>query len=87
MVKRANRRELVRTFSVGDAKAAGLWGKEGPWQSYYQRMLSARARTFALRDGFPDILKGLYTAEELRDGSIETELADSDTPIAMPTEN
>lgn len=54
-------------FSVADAKKAGLWGKSGPWQQYPKRMLQLRARGFALRDAFPDVLKGLVTAEEAQD--------------------
>ena len=54
-------------FSVADAKKAGLWGKQGPWASYCRRMLQMRARGFALRDTFPDILRGLVTAEEAQD--------------------
>jgi hypothetical protein len=54
-------------FSVADAKKAGLWGKQGPWVQYSRRMLQMRARGFALRDCFPDVLKGLVTAEEAQD--------------------
>lgn len=54
-------------FSVADAKKAGLWGKSGPWTQYPKRMLQLRARGFALRDAFPDVLKGLVTAEEAQD--------------------
>jgi hypothetical protein len=54
-------------FSVADAKKAGLWGKDGPWTQYSRRMLQMRARGFALRDAFPDVLKGLVTAEEAQD--------------------
>ena len=54
-------------FSVADAKKAGLWGKSGPWTQYPKRMLQLRARGFALRDSFPDVLKGLVTAEEAQD--------------------
>lgn len=57
----------VGTFSVADAKRAGLWGKSGPWTQYPKRMLQLRARGFALRDAFPDVLKGLVTAEEAQD--------------------
>ena len=56
-----------RTFSVDDAKKAGLWGKQGPWQQYPARMLQLRARGFALRDVFPDALRGVITTEEARD--------------------
>ena len=57
----------VTKFSVADAKKAGLWGKSGPWTQYPKRMLQLRARGFALRDAFPDVLKGLVTAEEAQD--------------------
>lgn len=57
----------VVKFSVADAKKAGLWGKSGPWTQYPKRMLQMRARGFALRDAFPDVLKGLVTAEEAQD--------------------
>jgi hypothetical protein len=57
----------VVRFSVADAKKAGLWGKQGPWSQYSRRMLQMRARGFALRDTFPDILRGLVTAEEAQD--------------------
>jgi hypothetical protein len=55
------------TFTIGDAKAAKLWGKSGPWTDYPRRMLKFRARGFVLRDVFGDVLKGLRTAEEVRD--------------------
>ncbi len=65
-VKRKGEKEQIeRTFSVADAKKAGLWGKSGPWQQYPKRMLQMRARAFALRDLFADVLGGLYIAEEL----------------------
>jgi hypothetical protein len=69
----------VVRFSVADAKKAGLWGKSGPWTQYPKRMLQLRARGFALRDAFPDVLKGLVTAEEAQDyptaGATETHAA------------
>ena len=58
---------ISRRFSVADAKRAGLWGKAGPWQQYPERMLQMRARAFALRDGFADVLGGLYLKEEIED--------------------
>jgi hypothetical protein len=65
--RRSDPTATVSTFSVADAKKAGLWGKAGPWQQYPKRMLQLRARGFALRDAFPDILRGLVTAEEAQD--------------------
>ena len=58
---------VVARFSVADARKAGLWAKTGPWSQYPRRMLQLRARGFALRDAFPDVLKGLVTAEEAQD--------------------
>jgi hypothetical protein len=65
--RRGYERPTVVRFSVADAKKAGLWGKTGPWTQYPRRMLQLRARGFALRDAFPDVLKGLVTAEEAQD--------------------
>lgn len=59
--------ETVRTFSVKDAKAAGLWGKSGPWQTYPKRMLQMRARSWALRDACADLMMGMSVAEEAMD--------------------
>jgi hypothetical protein len=55
------------TFTVEDAKRAGLWGKAGPWSTNPKRMLMVRARAFALRDAFPDALRGSGIAEEMDD--------------------
>ena len=57
----------VSTFSMFDAKRAGLAGKSGPWTQYPTRMLALRARGFALRNAFADALRGLVTAEEAQD--------------------
>ena len=59
--------DIVGRFSVADAKKAGLWSKTGPWTQYPKRMLQMRARGFALRDAFPDVLRGVISAEEARD--------------------
>ena len=65
--KRKGRAAVVRRFSMEDAKTAGLWGKQGPWQQYPKRMLQLRARGFTLRDGAPDWLRGIISAEEAGD--------------------
>jgi hypothetical protein len=76
--------ETVATFSVLDAKQARLWGKQGPWQQYPKRMLAMRARGFAIRDAFPDAMKGMITAEEAQD--YPTAPRDV-TPKANPLDN
>jgi hypothetical protein len=45
---------------------AGLWTKT-VWASYPKRMLKYRARAYALRDIFPDVLEGLYLKEEIEE--------------------
>jgi len=55
------------TFSQADAKTAALWGKSGPWTQYPKRMMTFRARGFALRDQFADALAGLISREEAED--------------------
>jgi hypothetical protein len=57
----------LRTFSEEDARRAKLWGKDGPWTAYPKRMLQMRARSFALRDAFPDALRGVGISEEVSD--------------------
>jgi hypothetical protein len=54
-------------FSVQDAIRAGLWGKSGPWQTYPERMLMWRAKGFACRDEFQDVLCGCIFTEEAMD--------------------
>jgi len=72
-VKRKGKGVISRTFSVADAKVAKLWQKKGangsdtPWITYPDRMLQMRARGFALRDRFADVLKGIGIAEEQHD--------------------
>lgn len=67
IAKRHSSTPVTARFSVMDAKRAGLWTKPGPWQTYPRRMLQMRARSFALRDAFPDVLKGLISVEEALD--------------------
>jgi len=66
-VKRRNKSDVVRTFSMADAKLAGLAGKQGPWTQYPARMRQMRARSFAVRDAFPHLLRGISVAEEVMD--------------------
>lgn len=80
VAKRKGRKPVIAKFSVEDAKRAGLWGKQGPWSAYPKRMMQMRARGFALRDAFPDVLKGMITAEEAQDYQDEAK----SMPVAKP---
>lgn len=57
------------TYTVADAKRAGLWmnTKKLPWISDPSVMLFNRARARALREGFADKLFGMGIIEEQRD--------------------
>jgi len=74
VAKRKGKSPITSKFSLADAKLAGLLGKAGPWTQYRNRMLQMRARGFALRDAFPDALKGLTIAEEAQDMPTEKEI-------------
>ena len=66
-ITRPNGRKITRTFSVDDAKAAGLMDKTGPWKQYRRRMQQMRARSWACRDGAADVLRGMIIREEAED--------------------
>jgi hypothetical protein len=65
-VLRRGRPPVKRSFSKKDAETAGLWG-QNTWKKYPKRMLMMRARAFAIRDAYPDRMKGIITAEEAID--------------------
>ena len=58
---------VERRFSWADATKAGLSGKAGPWTQYPRRMLQMRARSWCLRDAYPDLLRGMAVADEEQD--------------------
>lgn len=67
LTRKGNPVPIERRFTWADAKAAKLTGKTGPWLTYPKRMLQMRARSWALRDGFSDVLQGLGIVEEVND--------------------
>jgi hypothetical protein len=75
------------TFTVAQAKRAGLWGKTGPWTQYPDRMLIMRARTYNLRDNFPDVLGGFNTTEEMNGPTPEYEPTTPPRAERKPVEN
>lgn len=66
-IKRKGMEDHTVIFDMNMAKKAGLLSKQGPWTQYPERMLQLRARGFALRDRFPDALKGIKSREEVED--------------------
>lgn len=84
VAKRRGRADRVESFSMEDAKLAKLTDKSNtPWQTYPKRMLKMRARGFALRDQWTDVLKGLHSVEEVGDypKEVRAEVVSS-TPMA-----
>jgi hypothetical protein len=70
VLRRGEAEPVTRSFSAADAVRAGLWSRPGPWSDYPKRMLQMRARGFALRDVFADVLGGLYLREEVEDEAV-----------------
>jgi len=83
-IKRRGEPEVVQSFSLEEAKRAGLTGKQGPWTQYPKRMLQMRARGFALRDAFPDALRGVVSAEEARDTPAERDMGAAEVVSSRP---
>lgn len=67
IVQRTGEKEHISEYSQKEALLAGLWGNN-VWKKYPKRMLKYRARAFALRDIFADVLDGLYLKEEMEGG-------------------
>jgi hypothetical protein len=67
LVRRGEDEPYVYEFTVADAKLARLWGKDGPWTQYPDRMLYWKALSWAAREGFSDILRGVSVYEEVAD--------------------
>lgn len=84
-VKRRGEPEVTQSFSLEEAKKAGLTGKQGPWTQYPKRMLQMRARGFALRDAFPDALRGVISAEEARDTPAERDMGAAEVVSSRPS--
>jgi hypothetical protein len=76
---------ISRSFSIMQAKRAGLWvseqqvagqdgwrHKQSAWYKYPARMIGYRALGFIARDLFPDVMNGIYTTEEALDLPRET---------------
>lgn len=77
-IKRPGRPPVRRTFSLDDAKTAGLLGKEGPWRAYQSRQMAWRAFWFAARDAAADLLRGMGGFEEALDTPTERHMGPVD---------
>lgn len=64
-MKRVNGFEYTASFTLEDAKRAGLLKDEGGWQKYPANMCRWRAIGFCADVVFPDVLAGMKTADQL----------------------
>ena len=70
---RAGQQATTYTFTLDDAKNAGLLGKDN-WRKWPRAMLRARCLAEAARATFADALLGVYDPDEL--GAVTTETGD-----------
>lgn len=84
-VHRRGRLPIKRTFSVNDAKRAGLHGRN-VHNAYPKRMLQMRARSWACRDAFADALRGLAVVEDTQSTSDDVKVAATKPAIVLPEE-
>jgi hypothetical protein len=54
------------SFSIDDAKRAGIFKENTPWGKYPRNMCFNRALSNLARQLFPDVIKGCYEIEELK---------------------
>lgn len=97
-VKRKGCQPVTRTFSMAEARNATMWERDregnlrkvaladrATWLSWPRRMRQMRARWWALKDAFADVLKGLAIVEVERDlGDVNGHLA-SDAGVVIET--
>lgn len=82
--KRKGQPEIVREFGYAQAKSAGLISRE-TYRQYPDRMYQCRARSWAIRDLFADLLAGVTSTEEAQDEFIDAQpslTSGDDAPLA-----
>lgn len=97
-MKRKDDPEIIEhTFTIEDAKMAGLWERMSndgrvptPWVTYKYRMLQLKPRDMCLRDKFGDVFKGLKSVEEEEEialietaGKPETMMIEQSQPLTL----
>lgn len=87
-IKRVGKDDIVRDYTIEDAMRNpnfNQWGKNystgkydvpGTWMRNGKRMMQMRARSFALRDAFPDKLSGVYDEYEIKEVTETKDITD-----------
>jgi len=82
--KRADNNDMwSESFSVAEAKRAGIYKTNGPWGTYTRDMLFARALSRLARQLFPDIIGNCYVEGEI---SLDPNIKE-DTPYQNDSQN
>jgi len=66
------------TYSIEDAKQAGVMNNP-VWKNHTRKMLFNRARTWCMRNTFPDVIGNIYSDDEIKD--IEYEEKPHENPL------
>jgi len=78
------------TYSIEDAKKAGLLNNP-TWKAHPKKMLFNRARTWCMRNTFPDVIGNIYSKDEIEDVEFQEEVPQhTETPEdyeALPLDN
>jgi hypothetical protein len=87
VAKRVRGKETPMSFSMEDAKLAGVTGKNN-WKTYPAAMLRARCIAALARVVFPDLLLGVYDNDEIQTASTmpSAREAGPTDPIEPPAE-
>lgn len=84
-VKRKGHPPITRTFTLVEAERAKLVERNPIYKSYPKRMLQMRARAYAFRDMFPDVMKGVAVREEQEDMALDVTPPPPQMKIPQPT--
>lgn len=67
------------TYSMEDARKAGVLSNP-VWKNHTRKMLFNRARTWCMRNTFPDVIGNIYTPDEIEEANFE-EIKVEDVPV------
>jgi hypothetical protein len=88
MARKDTGETYTATFTIEDAKRAGLTKSAGAWAMYPQKMLKWRAISEVAKFLFGDVIGGLYTTEEIAPDAQYTDageiLVENNTPPQTP---
>lgn len=82
--RKGRKTPISQTITRPQAARAGWLKKTGPWQDSPNRMAQMRAKGWASRDAFPDVLKGLIDHDEAVDMAGMVDVTDRGSVTTAP---